>query len=113
MPAGPIAWGRRHGTTTSGHTRMSMRPRSERSRSASASETNPLAARPLSQPHPRRLSPNAPCYRQIMEAHSQALAAGVDTYVDPASGLIVLTAGTLARRGSCCESGCRHCPYIA
>jgi hypothetical protein len=24
----------------------------------------------------------------------------------------VLTAAELAARGSCCESGCRHCPYV-
>ena len=31
----------------------------------------------------------------------------------PRSGLTVLSAGFLARRGSCCESGCRHCPYVS
>jgi len=35
---------------------------------------------------------------------------GRDFYFDP-SGLMVLTAEYLARRGYCCESGCRHCPY--
>jgi hypothetical protein len=33
--------------------------------------------------------------------------------VDPRSGYTVLTAAYLARRGHCCESGCRHCPYVA
>jgi hypothetical protein len=37
--------------------------------------------------------------------------AGVPTYRDPVSGLQVFTAATLASRGYCCESGCRHCPY--
>ena len=72
-----------------------------------------LAARPLSQPHPDRLSPNRSDYGDILAAHAEALGAEVDTYVDPGSGLTVLTAGYLARRGYCCGSGCRHCPYVA
>jgi hypothetical protein len=33
-------------------------------------------------------------------------------YVDPHTGLHVLTAGYLAERGFCCGNGCRHCPYV-
>ena len=33
-----------------------------------------------------------------------------DYYVDE-SGLMVLTAQYLLKRGFCCENGCRHCPY--
>lgn len=33
-------------------------------------------------------------------------------YEDPGTGLFVQTAAHLLRRGSCCESGCRHCPYV-
>jgi hypothetical protein len=33
-------------------------------------------------------------------------------YADPESGLYVLTAAWLAARGTCCENGCRHCPYV-
>jgi hypothetical protein len=47
-----------------------------------------------------------------MRAHRAALRDGADTYVDPATGFIVLTASYLARRGTCCDSGCRHCPYV-
>ncbi|MEM7099449.1 MAG: DUF5522 domain-containing protein [Pseudomonadota bacterium] len=32
-------------------------------------------------------------------------------YIDPASGFRVFTAHGLLQRGSCCGSGCRHCPY--
>jgi hypothetical protein len=71
-----------------------------------------LADRPLTTPHPDRLSPVHPAYAQIIEAHAAALHAGADTYVDPGSRLTVLTAGYLARRGFCCDSGCRHCPYL-
>ena len=72
-----------------------------------------LADRPLAQPHPDRLAPDDPAYPEIIRVHASALGAGVDTYVDPRSGLTVLTAGYLARRGYCCESGCRHCPYVS
>ena len=72
----------------------------------------PLADRPLSHPHPDRLPPDAPGYQGIIDAHDAALRAGADTYLDPATGLTVLTAGSLARRGHCCGSGCRHCPYL-
>ena len=33
----------------------------------------------------------------------------VDYYLE--EGSWVLTAHFLAKRGYCCESGCRHCPY--
>jgi len=59
------------------------------------------------------LPPDDPGYPDIIRAHGAALAAGCDTYDDPRTGLTVLTAACLARRGSCCDSGCRHCPYLA
>lgn len=34
---------------------------------------------------------------------------GVDYYLE--NGLLVFTEHFLLRRGYCCESGCRHCPY--
>jgi hypothetical protein len=40
------------------------------------------------------------------------MAAGLPTYADPISGFSVFTAEFLARRGYCCGSGCRHCPYV-
>jgi ATP-binding cassette subfamily B (MDR/TAP) protein 1 len=45
------------------------------------------------------------------DAHDAADAAGEDTYVDPESGYRVFTRGGHLRRGSCCGSGCRHCPF--
>jgi len=72
-----------------------------------------LANRPLTEPHPDRLSPDDPAFPQISRAHADALAGGSDTYVDPRTGYTVLTAAYLARRGHCCESGCRHCPYVS
>ena len=79
-------------------------------RSAPALEQ--LSDRTLAEPHPDRLSPDDPAFAQIISAHNAALDAGADTYIDPRSGYTVLTAGYLARRGQCCESGCRHCPYV-
>jgi hypothetical protein len=39
----------------------------------------------------------------------RALIEGRDYYLE--HGLMVFTAEFLRRRGYCCESGCRHCPY--
>ncbi len=64
-------------------------------------------------PHPDRLAPDHPRYAEILAAHAAAMAAGDALYRDPATGLSVLTAGYLAARGTCCGSGCRHCPYLA
>ena len=73
----------------------------------------PTASRGLDEPHPSRLAPDHPHRGEILAAHSRALAEGEAGYVDPDSGLFVFTAGYLAARGTCCDSGCRHCPYLA
>jgi hypothetical protein len=71
----------------------------------------PLANRPLTEPHPSRLDPNHPLRTAILEAHANALEQGQAGYLDPQTGLFVLTAAYLANRGTCCGRGCRHCPY--
>jgi hypothetical protein len=43
--------------------------------------------------------------------HARAVAEGRDTYVDSKTGYEVFTAAYLLRRGICCGSGCRHCPF--
>ena len=48
---------------------------------------------------------------RIEAAHAAAVAAGQAGYLDPDTGLFVLTAAFLAKRGTCCTRGCRHCPY--
>ena len=63
-------------------------------------------------PHPRRLPPEGTRHAEILQRHRVALDRGVPVYADPLSGLSVFTADFLARRGSCCDSGCRHCPYV-
>lgn len=44
-------------------------------------------------------------------AHDRAVAAGHEGYIDPASGLFVMTGPALRSRGYCCSNGCRHCPF--
>ncbi len=43
------------------------------------------------------------------EASSMEILEGRDFYWE--NGLMVMTSEFLKRRGYCCESGCRHCPY--
>jgi hypothetical protein len=64
-------------------------------------------------PHPRRLAANHPRYAEILSRHDGAVAARLPVYTDPTSGLSVFTAVFLAERGYCCDSGCRHCPYVS
>jgi len=45
-----------------------------------------------------------------MTESSEKLKEGVDFYYDE-KGLVVFTTDYLFRRGYCCESGCRNCPY--
>jgi hypothetical protein len=45
----------------------------------------------------------------IESASGEALVEGVDYYIE--NGLYVFTEHYLLKRGYCCQSGCRHCPY--
>jgi len=72
-----------------------------------------LADRPFDEPAATRLPIDHPGRGAIIAAHRAALDAGADGYADPATGYFVFTARFLAERGSCCESGCRHCPYVS
>lgn len=63
-------------------------------------------------PHPERLSPDQSGYDAIMTAHDAAVASGQSGYLDPFTGLFVMTAGFHVQRGRCCHNGCRHCPYV-
>jgi Family of unknown function (DUF5522) len=64
------------------------------------------------EPHPSRLDPHHPARAAILAAHTEAVAAERDGYLDPVTGYFVFTAAHLANTGSCCNSGCRHCPFI-
>lgn len=63
-------------------------------------------------PHPDRCFRANPHYDEILRRHAEALAKAEPTYVDPATGYLVFTARFLWQRGYCCETGCRHCPYL-
>jgi len=71
----------------------------------------PLAQRPLTLPAATRLPMEAPGRAEMLAAHAAAMERGEAGYIDAQSGLFVLTARFLADRGTCCERGCRHCPY--
>lgn len=47
--------------------------------------------------------------RENQDNEDSDLQEGVDYYVE--GGLLVFTASFLLKRGYCCDSGCRHCPY--
>lgn len=66
----------------------------------------------LDVPSARRLPVAHPRRAEILSRHAAAVDAGLPTYRDPVSGFAVFTAAFLARRGDCCESGCRHCPFV-
>jgi Family of unknown function (DUF5522) len=68
--------------------------------------------RPLEEPKASRLPLAHPRRNEILAAHAAALRTGHATYVDPDTGLMVLTAATLLAQENCCGNGCRHCPYV-
>ena len=51
-----------------------------------------------------------PLWRRL---HDEASQKRETFYLDPETGLAVFTEFGLRQRGSCCGSGCRHCPYEA
>lgn len=59
---------------------------------------------------PRRASP-PPLSLDIEEAHIAAAFSGAATYKDPSTGYTVFTTNAHLKRGVCCGSACRHCPY--
>ena len=77
-----------------------------------AGQREALSDRPLEQPHAERLPADHPLRAQILRLHAESMAAGQPGYLDPATGLFVINAAEHARRGRCCGSGCRHCPFI-
>ena len=76
-------------------------------------DDQPLDDRPLDEPARTRLPLRTPRREELLHAHERAMMAGQSMYVDPVTGLSVLTAKFLADRGWCCGRGCRHCPYVA
>ncbi len=48
---------------------------------------------------------------EVSIRHQAAVDAGEPGYADPDTGLFVFTSAYHLERGTCCDSGCRHCPY--
>ncbi|MGD0311687.1 MAG: DUF5522 domain-containing protein [Acidimicrobiales bacterium] len=69
------------------------------------------ADRSLYEPDPARLPLDRPDRARILAAHAEAVERGDPFYLDPDSGLFVMTASYLLDRARCCHTGCRHCPY--
>ncbi|MEL7188320.1 MAG: DUF5522 domain-containing protein [Pseudomonadota bacterium] len=49
-----------------------------------------------------------PAYQAI---HDAACAGGEMSYIDPETGYMVFTRLAHEKRGTCCGSKCRHCPF--
>ena len=49
--------------------------------------------------------------RDIEDLHAEACCRGDSIYIDPVTGYSVFTSVGLKKKGTCCGSGCRHCPY--
>jgi len=58
-----------------------------------------------------KLSSKNPFYKEIINTHEEACRNKEDFYFDPETGYTVFTAYYHLKRGSCCGSGCRHCPF--
>ena len=75
-------------------------------------EPEPLSDRGPDEPHPSRLAADDPQRAAILQAHRSARESDAPSYLDPATGYLVMTSTYLAGRGKCCQQGCRHCPYV-
>jgi hypothetical protein len=56
-------------------------------------------------------APKKPKQNSWDKAHDEAVSQGKYNYKDPDTGYNVWTELYLKARGTCCKSGCRHCPY--
>lgn len=63
-------------------------------------------------PLPKRFDHGDRGFDRCMAAHDAAISADQLGYIDPITGLFVMTAVYLQSRGWCCDRGCRHCPFV-
>jgi len=56
-------------------------------------------------------STSSSSFPDIEELHRVACEKGLNTYIDPITGYMVMTELVHRKRGVCCGSGCRHCPF--
>lgn len=66
----------------------------------------------LTKPRSDRFDAATAGYSAAMTAHRHAVESCEPGYLDPDTGLFVMTAVFLRDRGWCCDCGCRHCPYL-
>ncbi|XP_068098755.1 uncharacterized protein C1orf53 homolog [Hyperolius riggenbachi] len=80
---------------------------------AASSELHTSGEKPQDSPGIRRVDKAAldPDVLRIVDAHEAACMAGQEGYSDPHTGYFVFTRLAHLRRGKCCGSACRHCPY--
>lgn len=72
--------------------------------------TQPL---PDARRHPLTSRVDAHYAPVVCPLHDEAVTRQHDGYLDPVTGRFVFTAAYLWERGTCCNTGCRHCPYSA
>ena len=63
-------------------------------------------------PSKDRFNYSDPNAKARLEAYLDSLERGSDFYFDVPSGFLVMNALKHIKRGDCCNSGCRHCPYV-
>jgi hypothetical protein len=73
--------------------------------------TEPLPAE-RRHPAPERFRSEEPGYADALAAHEHSIELDTYGYRDPRTGLLVFSARYLWERGFCCDTGCRHCPYV-
>ena len=57
------------------------------------------------------VAPMVPDAEDFHTLHEQACQRMEESYIDPSTGYSVFTEVAHRKRGKCCGSGCRHCPY--
>ena len=125
VPSSPAAWGGIGGLVALGACQLWQRRSFGQTRPtshiASSTPADAAADTPSSSSAPS--SPQGDCSPvankagasplppDIEQLHLSSVMNGEETYKDPKTGYQVFTAIAHNRRGFCCGSGCRHCPY--
>jgi Family of unknown function (DUF5522) len=63
----------------------------------------------MSSDQKKKMNDGTPLEQKSAVKKAAPLEKGIDYYLE--GGLMVFTTHFLTKRGYCCESGCRHCPY--
>lgn len=68
---------------------------------------------PANRWHPLTERTDAAIAPVICAVHTQAVTGGYNGYIDPFTDRWVFTAAYLWNQTSCCDNGCRHCPFAS